>query len=261
VAAAQPLALASPALVEHVRALTAAAVAAWQARWGLARLNADIAVAAWEEASRPRVDAAGEWHDAEAGTPASVFWPSSTPQRIEGKLFPCVKHEVRSAENSLARDSARQVGEDLWRALLACWQVQAARAAGAGSTGPRWSRWRAPVQVRIDLGKGCRIVAVLSGAALHPRTPAPRGRLGALDMRSFHALPAHAELLLGRAEIALPDIAALQVGDVIVLDTRIHDPLTLRLQGGAAALHACLGRAGDRRAAQLVSHSKTKGST
>ncbi len=101
---------------------------------------------------------------------------------------------------------------------------------------------------------------MLAGAALNVRTPALRGGLGALDARSFHALPAQAELLVGRAEIALPDIAALQVGDVIVLDSRIHDPLPLRLQDGAATVHACLGRAGDRRAAQLVFHTKNEAS-
>lgn len=258
--AAHPLALASPALIDHVRSLTATAVAAWQARWGLARLNADLGVTAWEKTSRPQVDTAGQWHDTDAGTRASLFWPALTVQRIESELFPCIEHEVRSGEGSLARDSAHQVADDLQRTLLACWQVQSAPTGKLGSSDLRWSRWHAPVHVRVDLGNGCCIVAVLAGAALNVRTPALRGGLGALDARSFHALPAQAELLVGRAEIALPDIAALQVGDVIVLDSRIHDPLPLRLQDGAATVHACLGRAGDRRAAQLVFHTKNEAS-
>ena len=258
-ATAHTLGLASPALVDHLHALTAAALAAWQARWGLTRLNADLRASAWNDAGRPRTDAPGEWHDAEAGTPASLFWPACAVQRIESKLFPCIQHEVRLGEGTLARGTARQVADDLQGALRACWQVQALR---AGDTdGLRWSRWLAPVQVRIDLGKGCCIVAVLSGASLRPRTPAPRGGLDTPDAGSFHALPARAELLVGHAEIALPELAALQAGDVIVLDTRIQDPLPLRLQSGAAVLHACLGRAGGQRAAQLVSQPQTEGST
>ena len=106
---------------------------------------------------------------------------------------------------------------------------------------------------------GCRIVAVLAAAQLRERTPPVRCGLGTLDARCFDALPAQAELMVGRAEVALPDIAALQVGDVIALDARIHDPLPLRVQGGRAIVHACLGRTGDRRAAQLVSNPKTQG--
>lgn len=256
-AAAQNAALASPALVEQVRAITVEAVAAWQARWGLARMDIDTTASPWEDAGRPRTDAAGEWHDGDSGTSASLFWPACTAQRIEHKLFARIEQEMRSGEGSLARETAQQVAGDLRSALLASWKVHKT---GTGAPAPRWSRWLAPVQVRIDLGQGCCLVAVLAGAALCPRAPAPRGGLGRMDASGFHALPARAELLVGRADIPLPEIAALQVGDVIVLDSRIHDPLPLRLPGGAATLHANLGRAGDRRAAQLVSHTKTEGS-
>jgi flagellar motor switch protein FliM len=82
-------------------------------------------------------------------------------------------------------------------------------------------------------------------------------RLGALDPTAFDALTSHAELVVGRASLPIPDLAALQVGDVIVLDARIADPLELRIQHGATTLRAAIGTTGPNRAAKIVSHPKS----
>jgi len=247
------LTLATPALVEGLRRRTHESAAAWAARWGLSHIGMTVSAQAWAENGRPATTGDGDWHD--AGATATLFWPSALQPMVQDALFPCGPHELRGAETTLAGQATHQAAADLRHALIAAWSIDAPLTAGVAE----WSLsvWRAPVQVSIDLDESCRIMACIAAAPLQ-ETLSSRARpaLGAIDARAFGPLPAQAELIVGRADIALPDAAALQVGDVIVLDTRIDEPLELRVQQGAISLRANLGRVGDRRAAQLVSPAK-----
>ena len=250
-----PLALASAALVHEVSDLTQRAVQAWRTRWCLQTQAADVSVAAWHEAGRPSPRGQGRWSESMESVPCALFWPSRLEQRLGAALYPCDASEPPPGEGSLARDSVRHIAAELRRMLLAAWRIEVPMHEAAVSAMP--SRWHAPLRVEIALSEECRVLAVVPAARL--RHPAPGGlakRLAPVDTRAFQSLPAQAQLLVGKAEVALPDLAALQVGDVIVLDTSITDPLELHVAGGPAVLRACLGRAGEHRAAQLVASPK-----
>ena len=168
--------------------------------------------------------------------------------------------EPRIEGASLARASTRHVVADLEHALLACWVLDGRIEGIAAEEEWRASRWLAPVHVEVAIG-WCRISAVVHVASRHAERRAASQdmpRLGRNDARAFHALPGCAELVVGRAEIGIPDAAALQVGDVLVLDARVDEPSELRVQGGSTVLYAHLGRVGNQRAAQLTHVSNAR---
>jgi flagellar motor switch/type III secretory pathway protein FliN len=63
--------------------------------------------------------------------------------------------------------------------------------------------------------------------------------------------PVAIEAILGEAELTLDELYTLGVGDVIRLDRRLEDPLTLRLSDKAVC-GGFLGTSGDRKAVQLT---------
>lgn len=255
--AATILALASPALVGELHRLTTQSVDGWRARWGLVGLTVEVRASPWGAVHRPEVEEDGRWRDFAGETPATVFWPARTEAAIEEALYPRMPGEARIEGASLARTSTEHVMADLERALLACWLLDLKPEGAAGEGDWRASRWLAPVHVEVVVG-WCRISAVVHAASQHAArraSPQDMPRLGRADVRAFHGLPGLAELIVGRAEIGIPDAAALQVGDVLVLDARIDEPSELRVQDGPIVLHAHLGRVGERRAVQLTAVS------
>ncbi len=60
------------------------------------------------------------------------------------------------------------------------------------------------------------------------------------------------EPILGQTRLALSDVARLQVGDVVTLDTNSNDPVPVRV-GGITRFLAKLGRRGERSSVQVVS--------
>lgn len=71
-----------------------------------------------------------------------------------------------------------------------------------------------------------------SGPARKPAHP-PKSRSEALRL-----VPIKAEGYLGRAELTLDDLQGLAIGDVIVLENSLKDPVELRMPGG----RQCIGR-------------------
>ena len=61
-----------------------------------------------------------------------------------------------------------------------------------------------------------------------------------------------AEVLVGSGELLLRELATLSVGDVITLDHRLQDPVTLRLAGGGDLCTGYLGVCQGRKAVQLT---------
>ena len=258
--AAIRLTLASPALVEEVHRSTAQSVDGWRARWGLQGLAVEVRAAPWDAARRPDVEGNGRWRNFAGDAPATVFWPARIEPAVEEALYPRMPGEPRIEGASLARASTRHVVADLERALLACWLLDDQVEGTGGEADWCASRWLAPVHVEVAIG-WCRIGAVLHGASRHVErraSPQYMPRLGRTDARAFHALPGLAELVVGRAEIGIPDAAALQVGDVLVLDARVDEPSELRIQGGSTVLYAHLGRVGMHRAVQLTAVSNAR---
>lgn len=251
------LALASPASIGATATLTRRAVDAWRARWALEGLSVQVEATAWEGEGLPDSAAEGQWSEASDPTAAVLFWPNGFEDLVANALYPDPSAGSSMAPASLARSSASHVAADLRRALVAAWAISTSMRA----VGPSWhvSRWYAPVRLDLVLNNASCITAVVS--ALRERrgdTPAQFAapRLGRIDEGAFGALPAHLQVLMGRASLPVPDIAGLQVGDVIVLDTLVHDPSELLLPDGSASLSGHLGRIGPSRGVQIVSRSK-----
>jgi flagellar motor switch/type III secretory pathway protein FliN len=61
-------------------------------------------------------------------------------------------------------------------------------------------------------------------------------------MRALASMPVAMEGVLGRADLALSDVEGLSVGDVVVLDRQVQEPVELRLSGGQRVASGKLGR-------------------
>lgn len=64
--------------------------------------------------------------------------------------------------------------------------------------------------------------------------------------------PAKLEVLVGTAELPLPELATLAVGDVIKLDRRLEEPVLVKLGPGAPLCAGYLGTQGKHKAVQLA---------
>jgi len=118
-----------------------------------------------------------------------------------------------------------------------------------------------------DDGARLRIVLSLAGAELlavtlprHVLVPAMRGRLGAprtgkdapkSRLGALGSTKVTAEAVLGQVELALGDLHALGVGDVVILDRMLQDPVELRLSAGQPIARGKLSRNAGRVAIQL----------
>lgn len=85
-------------------------------------------------------------------------------------------------------------------------------------------------------------------------------RLGNLASRqsALTSQTAHVEVCAGDAELALPELATLTVGDVITLDRRLQDPALVKFGNGTVICAGYLGTQGERKAVQLTSLRESK---
>jgi flagellar motor switch/type III secretory pathway protein FliN len=116
-------------------------------------------------------------------------------------------------------------------------------------------------------GARVRIALSLAGTELlavtlprHVLVPAMRGRLGApragketpkSRLGALASTRVTAEAVLGHVEIALGDLNTLGVGDVVILDRALQDPVELRLSAGQRIARGKLSRNAGRVAIQL----------
>ncbi len=241
------LRLASESLVGHAAELGRRALAAWGARWGATGWEPQLAVAPWEGQALP--GAGGRWYGAADASSPALFWPDDATDVLATLLF-----GGTGPSGSLASEGADHVSATLRDLLLTAW-------GGAASSPERsapeaMSRWDAPLHITIGLGHGRELTAIVPAARCRlGTTPAQASlaKLPAAGIAAFHSLPASATLVIGAADVSVPEAAALQVGDVIVLNTCIHDLLELRLPAGEAAIPVHLGHADGLRAVEVAS--------
>lgn len=249
---ATTLLLASDRLISEAFELTRRACDAWRARWGIGTLDLDVCATSCERGARPKVTGEGRWLDAGGSAPCTVFWPDGLESVVANAIYPRQEGEPVPQSGTMARASAARALEELRKALASAWQVSDSFADASASW--RLSRWVAPLQLTVTVDGGLQIVAVVAGSAFR-RGPADvktaLGAVQALDARAFEATPARVQVIVGHATVALPDLAALQPGDVLVLDSLVSDPLEVCTESGHKVLHASMGRDGSRRAIQV----------
>jgi len=244
------LGLATPALAARLQALTDQAVQAWALRWGVPAVRCEASIAAL-----PAGDA-GQWLiDASAEPAVRVFQPRTLGAALAHLLYgdeACAPEMC--APDSLAAQSLRHVLDELLHTLSQAWGVGEWSACNAPPA--ELSRWQAPIHLRLQIGDAA-LLAALPGT----RFPAAAGRVagrGAADpLPAFGTLGTRATLVLGQAELSMADIAGLQPGDVLVLNTALSDLAEVQIAGSTAVLHAHLGRRGEQRAAQLTPPPKS----
>lgn len=254
---AVPLALATTAVAAAVADVTERALRAWQARWGLEHVPVALEASPWDANELPSALEAGCWLQAPGARPAALFWPECVERVLLAALFDDAHDQPKQEDGRLARDAACRVGRQLQLVLADAWQTETPF--DLASPPQSISRWLAPVRVDILLGGAHRMVAIVpaSHGVAKTRASEPAVKLR-LDLEAFHGLPAQVQLRVGKAEINVVEAAALQVGDVIVLESLVHDPVELLVHGGATVLRAYLGSADGQRAVQLLSFSPSR---
>ena len=157
---------------------------------------------------------------------------------------------------TLAAESVRHVADDLLHRLAEAWLVKRWAAQDEPQDTPPVHplplRWQALLDVRLTVA-GMPLAASVPGLRLRAAaTPAPRPLTPAATLAAFQKATAPLEAIVGHAELSLGDLAHLQPGDVLLLDTRLLDPLTLRIASGAVTLPIALGTGDGARAVQLL---------
>lgn len=212
----------------------AAALQPWRDAWGIPADAVGVAVRRAGQAQAPAAAA--------QRTAAAAAWRGA----LRDCLFPDAGAGLYAAPPLLAPRLAEQADQALG-ALMA-------QLAPAASTAA------APAAVEIDLGigAGVRRFALPRSAvdALAPKSCVPGPALEAVDLGGVTAA---AEVVLevdaGATEVPLGALAALRPGDVLRLDSRLDQALTVRVRGGAAIALGYLGRSGEHAAVEIVKSS------
>jgi flagellar motor switch/type III secretory pathway protein FliN len=249
-----PLGVASAPLVARLQAATDAALRGWSQRWGV---DASC-TAAPAPASAPAASSEKSWLVENDAQPAvRLAWPGRLHDALGRALY---RLASAPASSTLAAESVRHVADDLLRRLAEAWfvarwnaAVEPAEAAAADPV-PRHWLGLADVQLTIagtPLPARVPVLRFRAGAAA-----APRPLTSAATVTAFAGVRASIEAVVGRAELSLGDVAQLQPGDVLLLDTRLLDPIALGIAGGATALPAALGMRDGARAVQLLPRSR-----
>jgi len=245
------LGVAGAALVARLQGATDAALRGWSQRWGV---EASCTVGPAQE-TPPAGDAAQEtWlgeHDVRPGV--RLAWPPRLADALAHALY---RMPSAPPAGTLAAEAVRHVADDLLHRLAEAWLVKRWSAPGdPRDTAPAQRlplRWQALLDVRLTVA-GMPLAASVPGLRLRPAaTPPPRPLTPAATQAAFDRVAAPVEAIVGRAELSLGDVAHLQPGDVLLLDTRLLDPLTLRIASGTVALPIALGTRDGARAVQLL---------
>jgi flagellar motor switch protein FliM len=133
----------------------------------------------------------------------------------------------------------REANPQFSRVFADSGNVACCNLAVAGPFGKDHAQWLVPVKA----------LAALFGDPAAAR-PADGGTAGVGEL--VDELPVEIAVVLGRAELALSQVARLGVGDIVVLDQRTAEPLAA-LVGGGPKLRGWAGRVGGRLAFQIDS--------
>jgi hypothetical protein len=234
----------------------------------------------WRESWAP---GAGESFEAQCETPApggfggavaaattSIWSIERAGQRIAVLLLPhstfawCVQESgalatetgAEPAAGSIADQIEREVAESLLAQLCADGDAPLVARRAAADTLGEWSRETRAWSLQVRSGTSRSFTLLLDAAhveSLAPargvgKGPAPRPRREAIG-ESALALRA----IVGDASMSVSDLASLAIDDVLVLDHRLAEPVTLVARAtGAPVAAGNLGRTGARRAIKVA---------
>jgi len=251
----RPIALASDTLVTGVREATEQALRDWRARWPLAAALRDVRGTEGEVPARVGDGLEGLRIERATDPAALVWFPDDVARALGAAMFGASAGQ--SSGDGTAARAARAAAEALLDALAGAWRIAGWDGSPSKPPGPL-SRWQAPVDVRLtveDVEVVARVPAQRFAAA--PRRTTSAVLAGRPASTAFAALPLQLEVVLGQAELSVVELAGLQRGDVVLLDASLHDPLPVSIAGAPAALHAWLGRAGQRRAVEFTQRPRS----
>lgn len=248
------IALASDALAARVHESTAQALLDWQARWPLQAALQRVLPAQGDVPDGVAGRHEGPLHEREAGRAALLWWPSRLPDAMGAALFG--SSAGRLSPDSTAARCARAAADALLDALARAWRVTGWDAA-PGAPLEAHSRWQAPLDLHLAIA-GVDVAARLPAQRFveRARVQAAKPLTGTATRDAFTQLTVPLEVVLGKAELSVSEIAGLQRGDVVLLDASLHDPLPVVIAGAPGDLHAWLGRVGQRRAVEFVQRSR-----
>jgi len=245
-----PLGLVGAAMVARLQAATEAALRGWSQRWGV---DASCEAAPADDAAA--ASAPGQAWLVEHGVRPAVrlAWPGRLHDALGRALY---RLASAPAPGTLAADSVRHVADDLLQRLAEAWFVarwNAPADSGAAAPADRVPpRWLAVVDVRLTVA-GTPLPALVPALRFRSTAaPAAQPLTPAATVAAFAGAAARVEAVVGRAELSLGEVAQLQAGDVLLLDTRLLDPIALRIAEGTVALPAALGARDGARAVQLL---------
>jgi len=159
------------------------------------------------------------------------------------------------------------IAAELRQAALRAFVTALFQAAGVDLRG-RALRWDTSAPPSREAARGfatarCRVRAMDVTVVFYPRlthgivragaASGARNRTGLQPRRA--ALAAErivVDVCVGEAELALPELATLAVGDVLCLDRSLEQPALVKLRGGAPLCTGHLGLTGEHKAVQLT---------
>ena len=212
----------------------------WSKRWfakGAVAVAAVHPAEIAEPSSQSRI-AAGTLAEAElTGRGKRVLLEAALDVELAGQTLSEGDHAVLEAFAGAALQDLVSILDETFRAA-------------ADGNGPR-------LRISLSLGGGDLLAVTLPRHVLVPALRArlaaargnrdvPRSRLGALASTKVTA-----EAVLGQAELSFADLSNLGVGDVVILDRPLQEPVDLRLSGGQRIGRGRLSRNGGRVAIQL----------
>ncbi len=201
-----------------VKAVLSGLVGGWSERW-FARARASISAVRFSAATAQGDGAALEL----PGPGKRLLLEAALDCELTGQM-------LGEGDHSVLDVFAAQIGQDLITALD--------KLTGAGKQ-PSGSGC---IALGIAVAGSDMLTVRLAAGALVPALKARLGgsrRAGAAPRSRVEALKQtrlEAEAILGRAELALGDLRELSVGDVLILDRALRDPVELRLADGGRTI-------------------------
>lgn len=244
---------------ERVRlaGLAGAALAGWRQAWtapAVAASGVDCAPVAEALALRATTD----WLSFAAGAGTFYLADGGRALALVRAAIAGGAEDADPLENSMAADLVRAGLQDLAARLLGTPATGGAAGAAAAPPLELWLRGSGAARINLPLPDG-DIVALLDAglvAELLADLPAPARRAAPLTnpQLGIAGLPIQVQAWLGTTDIDLATFQTLAVNDVLLLDSRIDQPLRVTVAGRDAAPRAVLGHAEQQRAIRLTTY-------
>ncbi len=194
-------------------ALFAAPVAAWAAHWFA---NGQVRTPRLEQGA----GGAAAWRENDAGL--AIGFAPDTALAIGAHILGLSGQARDGADRALMESMAEPCLIDLRDRL-------AALTGGGGGARPvtHVPRWSATLRDGLAFGLSDALFAALCVRTLPPVTPEPLGS----GAQALAAIGVSVGAAVGRAAMRVADLRALEVGDVVVLDHPLADPVPIAVDG------------------------------